>query len=208
MKVFIGKEANEFLKKFNLDVASYVIVKNLEDALKKINKFSFPIVIKLISKDAIHKTEINGVIIVKNKEDFKKNFDKILQVAKKNKIRNYYILIQKFVEGLELIIGLKKDQTFGHVVMLGLGGIYVEALKDVTFRVCPINREEAINMINDLKVKDLILSKRKKLNVNELYNILTKVSQIPLKNKDIKELDINPLILSSEAKVVDARIIF
>ena len=107
-----------------------------------------------------------------------------------------------------MIIGLKKDQTFGHVVMLGLGGIYVEALKDVTFRVCPINREEAINMINDLKAKDLILSKRKKLNVNELYNILTKVSQIPLKNKDIKELDINPLILSSEAKVVDARIIF
>ena len=208
MIIFIGKEANEFLNKFNLHITAYTAVKNLEDAFKKINGFSFPLVLKLISKDVIHKTEVGGVRIVKNKEDFKKDFSKILQVAKKNKIKLDHILIQEFVEGLELIVGLKKDQTFGHVVMLGLGGIYVEALRDVTFRVCPINQEEATKMIYDLKAKDLILSKRKKFNVNVLCKALVKVSKIPLKNKDIKELDINPLILSSEAKVVDARVIF
>ncbi len=209
MKILIGKEANEFLEKLNLNVAYYETARNLEEATKKLSRFSFPMVLKLISKDALHKTEIGGVKVVKTKEGFEEAFENLREAAKIGKIKFEEVLLQEFVEGLELIVGLKKDTTFGHVVMLGLGGIYVEALHDVSFRVCPINEKDASEMINDLKAKEVILSKRKKFDVERLKKVLVKLSKIPQKMKDIAELDINPLMLSEEGtKAVDVRIIF
>jgi len=149
------------------------------------------------------------VKIVRREEDLKNDFESLLGIAKRHKIKVEEILLQKFVEGVELIVGLKKDPTFGHVIMLGLGGIYVEAIKDVSFRVCPINDKDATEMINDLKAKDVILSERKKLDVDKLKKVLVRISKIPQKRKDILELDINPLILNEEeAKAVDVRVIF
>lgn len=209
MKIFIGKEANDFLKKYNLNVAFYEIAKDFDEAEKKLGAFSFPMVLKLISKDALHKTEFGGVKVVWAKESFEKTFEALLETAKKNKIKVDDILLQEFVEGLELIVGLKKDPTFGHVIMLGLGGIYVEAIRDVTFRVCPINDADASEMIHDLRGKGLILSERRKLDVERLKKVLVRLSKLPQKKKDIVELDINPLILNGEeARTVDVRIVF
>jgi len=152
MKILIGKEANEFLEKLNLSVAYYETARSLEEAMKKLSGFSFPMILKLISKDALHKTEIGGVKVVKTKEGFEEAFENLREAAKRGKIKFEEVLLQEFVEGLELIVGLKKDTTFGHVVMLGLGGIYVEALHDVSFRVCPINEKDASEMIEAVRM--------------------------------------------------------
>lgn len=208
VRVYLGKEANEFLRRFNLNIAEYDTVKDFTEAEKKLNGFKFPLVLKLISEDVIHKTEIGGVKIVNRKEEFESAFSNMLESAKKKKIKVDNFLLQEYVDGVELVVGLKKDATFEHVVMLGLGGIYVEALHDVTFRVCPINEEEAEKMIHDLKASKVILSERKKLNIEELLKVLVKVSKIPTEKKNLFELDINPLMLNSqEAKVVDARVV-
>jgi len=98
MKIFIGKEANGFLEKYNLNVAFYEIAKDFEEAEKKLKAFSFPMVLKLISKDALHKTEFGGVKMVWAKESFEKTFEALLETAKKNKIKVDDILLQEFVE--------------------------------------------------------------------------------------------------------------
>ncbi|MBW2969278.1 acetate--CoA ligase family protein, partial [Candidatus Woesearchaeota archaeon] len=146
----------------------------------------------------------NGVRIVSNQEELEKEF-KDLKKIKGTKS----FLVQEFVKGTELIIGLKKDNSFGHALMFGIGGVMVELLKDVSFRICPINKNDAQEMIDELKAKDLLKGFRgsKEVNLNLLKNILVKVSEIPLKNSNIKELDINPLIINDKkAFVVDARL--
>lgn len=192
------EDSLKFVEKF-LPVAKSQTVKHAEDI-----KIKFPLVLKIISKKFIHKTEVKGVRIVNNQEELEKEF-KDLKKIKATKA----ILVQEFVRGTELIIGLKQDQAFGYAIMFGIGGVMVELLKDVCFRICPITSDDAEEMINDLKAKDLLQGFRgsKPVNIKLLKRILVKTSNIPLTNKNIKELDINPLIINNkEAKVVDARL--
>lgn len=209
MKILLGKEANEFLERYNINVAYYESAKSLEEANKKLDNFSFPLIVKLISQDAIHKTELGCVRIVKNKEEFGGHFEYLMEAAKKNKLRVDNILLQEFIEGLELIIGLKKDPTFGYVVMLGIGGVYAESLKDITFRACPINDRDASAMLEELRARDLIFNERKQFDIEKIKKFLVRLSKLPQKSRGLVELDINPLILNEgEMRVVDARIIF
>ena len=206
MKVFLGKKAEKFLKGF--PIAQSIITKDL----KKANNFAkkYPVVLKIISPKAIHKTDINAVRIIHNKEDFEKEFNDLVKMAKKKKIPLEGILVQEFVKGKELIIGIRNDPAFGHAIMFGIGGTLVEILKDVTFRVCPINEEDAESMIEDLRAKQILYGVRGEppVNIKLLKKILVDASLIPLKYKRIEELDINPLIINdTEAKVVDVRVV-
>ena len=119
-------------------------------------------------------------------------------------------MVQKFVEGENLIIGIKKDEVFNHVILFGVGGIFTEIIDDISIRKCPINKHDAKEMIDELRARKIFYGFRgKKLNVELLKRILIKVSEIPNKHKDIEELDINPFILNEkDGKVVDARITF
>ena len=167
-------------------------------------------VLKIISQKALHKTELKAIRVVKQEEDLEKEFNELLKLNKKKRLNMDGILVQEFVEGKEIIVGLKKDMTFGHVIMLGLGGIFVELLKDVTFRACPITKEDSQSMINDLKGNKILFGFRgeKGVNIELLKELLVKTSKIPLKNQKIAELDINPLIINDKkALVVDARIV-
>src|SRR3989344_8214057 len=168
-----------------------------------------PLVLKIISPDAIHKTEIGGVSIVHHDSEVEKEFDNLILIARKNRLSLKGILAQEFIEGTQLIIGLKKDPTFNHVILFGLGGIFTELLNDISIRKCPISKEEAQDMINELKSKKLFQGFRNiQLNINVLKESLVAVSKIPQKHKNIKELDINPFILNSkEGKAVDARVV-
>ena len=119
------------------------------------------------------------------------------------------IMAQEFVHGRELIIGIKKDPVFGHAIMFGIGGTLVEVLHDVSFRICPITSSDAQSMIDELKYKKLLMDFRgeKPVNLRLIKNILVKTSKLPLRNKKISELDINPLIANDKTvKIVDARI--
>ncbi len=171
---------------------------------------NFPLVLKLVSPDAVHKTELRGVRIIKDASSLTTEFNDLISTAKKKRLKIEGILVQEFISGKEVIIGIKKDPSFGHVIMFGLGGIMVELLKDVSFRVCPISEHDAESMIDDLKGKGLLTGFRGEpaVNLNLLKKILVKASYIPVKNTNISELDINPLIINEkDAFVVDSRIV-
>ncbi len=205
MKVLLGKDAERILK--GLPVAKSFIVKT-ERELDKIK--SYPVVMKIISPQAVHKTEIKGVQTASSKQEAQDIFNNFMKTIKSKRIKLTGILIQEHVEGKEFIIGIKRDPTFGHVIMFGAGGIFVESLKDVTFRVCPIDENDAQSMISDLKSQWLISGTRGQhpINTRLLKQILVKVSKLPEKYRRMEELDINPLIASNkEAKIVDSRIL-
>ncbi len=205
MKVLLGKDAEKLLQ--GLPLAKSFLVKNVNE-LKKIKKY--PVVMKLISPQAVHKTEVGGVKIVNNLQEAQTIFSNFTKTAKTKRMKLGGILIQEFVKGREFIIGIKNDPTFGHVIMFGAGGILVESLKDVTFRVCPIDEKDAGEMVNDLKNQWLLTGTRGEIPVNLklLKQLLVKTSKLPQKYKKIEELDINPLIANDKyAKITDVRIL-
>jgi len=203
-KVFTSYQAEKFLEKF-VPVSENQIVKNIEQITIKP-----PLVLKIISPDALHKTDIGGVKIVKSNSDLEKSFSELISLSKGKNLKLEGIMVQKFYEGEQLIIGIKKDPTFNHVILFGLGGIFTEVLEDTSIRKCPISTNDAIEMIEELRASKIFHGFRgKKLNVQALVQILVNMSQIPKKFSNIEELDINPLILNEkEGIVVDARIVF
>ncbi|MBI2507527.1 acetate--CoA ligase family protein [Candidatus Woesearchaeota archaeon] len=178
-------------------------------SLKEIKNPKFPLALKIISPDALHKSEIKGVRIVKSKEELKKNFNDLIKISKKLKLRLEGILAQDYFEGQNFIIGIKKDETFSHVILFGIGGIFTEIVRDFSIRKCPIDLKEAQSMMDELKAKEIFHGFRNiKLNINLLKKVLVRVSQIPRKHPEIRELDINPFILDSKKGcVVDSRMI-
>ena len=209
MKILNAAESENFLKEY-LPVARSSLVMNFDEALRFVNKNNYPVVLKLISEKIIHKTEHKAVAIVKSEEEMGREFDRLLEFARKKKLKIEGILVQEFLKGKEVIIGLKKDETFEHVIMAGIGGIYAELLRDVSFRVCPITLEDAEGMLNELKLKKILEGIRgeARVNLKLLKSVLVRVSKIPEKNKNIKELDINPFIINAnEGKLADARIV-
>src|SRR3989338_5481658 len=201
-------EAEKFLSKY-IPIVKGRLIKSLDGVNINLIK-KYPCVLKIISKDALHKSDVNGVRIVRSMDEIKKNFIELQDVAKKRGFRLDGILVQEFVEGKEIIIGINNDETFGHVLMLGIGGIFVELLKDVSFRVCPITSHDARSMINELEGRNLLHGFRSKpVNLRLLERTLIKVSKIPMKHRNLLELDINPFIINEKiGKVVDARMVF
>lgn len=196
-------KSQQFISKF-ISIPESQVITSIKDL-----KIKAPLVLKILSPDVIHKTEIGGVIIVHRREEIESAFNDLISIARKNKIHIKGIMVQEYVEGQQLIIGLKKDSVFNHVILFGLGGIFTEILNDVSIRKCPIAKEEAQNMINELKSSKLFEGFRNiKLNNDSLKEALVSISKIPQKHKDIKELDINPFILNEkEGKAVDVRIV-
>ena len=197
-------EAEKILKSYLPIAKNQLVISQREIKLKK-----FPLVLKIMSKQLIHKSDIGGVKIVNILDELNKEFQNLINLAKRKKLQLQGILVQEFHEGYQLIVGIKKDPVFGHILLLGIGGIYTEVLRDFSIRACPISLQDAESMIQDLKTKDILYGKRgKKANIELLKKLLVKTSQIPLKHKTITELDINPLILNEkDAYVVDARLV-
>lgn len=201
-EVLDAQKSQEIISKY-VGVPNSQVITSLKDL-----KIKAPLVMKILSSDAIHKTEFGGVSIVHRSEEIESSFNDLILKAKNHKLKLKGILVQQFVDGTQLIIGLKKDQTFGNVILFGLGGIFTELLNDVSIRKCPITKEEAQNMIEELKSKKLFEGFRNiRLNTEKLKEDLISISKIPDK-KDIQELDINPYILNSkEGMAVDVRIV-
>jgi acyl-CoA synthetase (NDP forming) len=207
--VYTEFDTEKFLKKF-VPVAKNKLCRTNKEVEEGARKVGFPLVLKLISKDALHKSDIGGVRIVNYRLDLEKELRELTNIIKKHKIKAEGILVQEFVEGESVLIGLKQDKSFGHAIVLGIGGIYTEYLKDVSFRVCPVTKKDVNEMIDELKMKSLLFGVRgrKSVNLDLLKDVVVKVSRIPLKHKEIKELDINPFVIDHQiGKVVDARMV-
>ena len=139
--------------------------------------------------------------MIVDKYDFYNRFNAL-------KKKSNQILVQEYIKGKEVILGLKKDDTFGYSIMLGLGGVFVEVFDDVSFRVCPVSKKDALDMIKEIKAYKVLKGIRgdKPINFSLLVKNILKLNS--LTKLDINELDINPLIINQkEAKIVDARII-
>ena len=206
MKVFVEKDAEDFLEKNKFPVASRIAIKKEEEIEKAVKKLEFPISMKIIGKSILHKTDVGGVKLnIKDMNEAKRKFKEL------KKIKGFSgVLVQKFLNGSYVLVGLKKTREFGHVLAFGLGGIFTEVIGDVSFRICPVKEKDVDEMMQEIKGKDILYGARgKKRNIKAVRNILLKLSKLSEKYPKIKELDINPVIVNEkEAKIVDARIVF
>jgi 4-hydroxybutyrate---CoA ligase (ADP-forming) len=208
-------EGYEVLKAYGFPVPKSVLVNNENDAINASNKIGYPVVMKISSKDVIHKSDSGGVKVgVKDAVEVKDAFNLILSNVKARHpnadIKG--ILVQEMItRSRETILGAKQDKLFGPLLLFGLGGIYVEILKDVIFRLAPISESEARNMVESIKTIDLLKGARgeKYSDISSVVDCLLRLSQLVVDFPEIEEFDINPLLVLEEGKgsrVVDVRI--
>ena len=189
-------------------VSKYVkTIKNKKFSLEELKNLDFKdkIYVKIISENMAHKKKMGAIFNIENKNVLKKEFKKIENKFKK--LNGKYIIVQKAIVGEEFILGIKKDFTFGYVLMFGIGGSKAEEIKDVSFRKIKITKKDAIQMIDDLVNQAIIL----RVNKQKLIDALLKIQKIVslFEKKGYKELDINPLIVNEkEAIVVDSKIYY
>jgi succinyl-CoA synthetase beta subunit len=193
---------DDSLSKLNIPVAKHHVASSLAEVERYAKKFDFPVVLKLISPKAIHKTEVGGVKIAHDLAELRATASKFLELGK--------VLVQEHCSGVEMFLGLKNDPSFGHVLLAGIGGIFVEVYKDVSFRVCPITSKDAEQMLNELKGKALLQGVRgqKPVKMKALIDAMVALSKLPEKITNIEELDVNPFFINDkEGKAVDARLV-
>lgn len=208
-------EAIEVLRAYGFPMLKSKLTKDVNDCVKTANEIGYPVAMKIASSDIIHKFDVGGVRLgINNDEELKKEYKDMMDNVKKHmpNAKIWGVLIQEMCEkGVETIIGMKKDPHFGPLIMFGLGGIYVEVLKDVTFRVAPIRELGAMIMIESIKTHKILEGVRNtpKRDIKSIAECIQRLSQLVMDFDEINEFDINPLVVYEEGKgcrVADARI--
>jgi len=207
-------ESKELLEQADIPVVETRLAKSKKDAITISKELGFPVVLKIASPDIVHKSDSGGVKLgVANATQVGKAYSEIMSVIKQ-KYPNAAIqglAIQRMAPpGVEVIVGMSKDVQFGPVLMFGLGGILVEVLKDVSFRIVPVTRRDAAEMIREIKGYPLLEGYRgqEPADISALEELIVKVSQFVDQNPEMKELDLNPIFAYRDRAIaVDARII-
>ncbi len=198
------EKTKKLLKKYGIPYVKNFLVDSKKEGLNKAENLGWPIVLKTASPEVLHRTEKGGVVVdIRNRQDFEKGWKSVSALGGK-------VIVQKHIEGTEIIMGMKRDEQFGPVIMFGLGGIFTEVLKDVSFRVAPINRKEAGRMMREIKSFKVLQGFREKeeVKIEELVDILVNLSRFSLEQEEVEEIDFNPVIANSKkALVVDAKIL-
>ena len=211
----LEEEGQEILRAYGFPLPKSILAKNEKDAVKSARKIGYPIVLKIASPQIIHKSDAGGVKVnLTNDKDVTTSFREIVKNAKKynKKAEIKGVLVNEMIKGgKEMIIGSKLEPGFGPVVMLGMGGIYVEILKDVTFKLAPMTDIESNDMISSIKTKKLLEGVRgeKPSDLKKLSECIQRLSQLVTDFKEIKELDMNPVLVMEKGKgckILDVRI--
>lgn len=206
-KALLFGEAGKLMEEYNIPVVSYLNLFS-GDELNEID-FDFPVVLKVDSESILHKTEKKGLVLgIKNIQELKKEV-----VEMKNNFVGENLVIQPMIKyEAELILGLKRDSVFGPVVVFGLGGIYTEVFKMVDFLILPLSRSEIKKGIEQSKIAFLFKETRGKKvgDIDELVNLIANFASLVMTHEPIKEIDINPLLITKEGKLVavDVKVIF
>lgn len=212
----LEEEGYEVLEAYGFPTPKSILCTTEQECMDAAKQISYPLVMKIVSPDIIHKSDAGGVKVgIKTDDELRNSFRTITENALKYKsdAKIKGVLVQEMVKSAkETILGASQDPTFGPVIMFGLGGIYVEVLKDVVFRIVPIDEQEAINMVESIKTIKLLKGVRgeKSSDLKAISDSLQRLSQLVVDFPEIKEFDINPLLVLEEgkgARVVDARII-
>lgn len=214
---YVGEiEAKEILKAYGFNILDGALATNAEEAVQIADRIGYPVVLKISSPDIIHKSDFGGVRLnLASAEQVRDAFDlmmlRVKQKAPHARIRGAYV--EKMGRrGREIIIGMTRDPQFGPMLMFGLGGIFVEIMKDVTFHLAPITKEEAMQMLKATRSYALLQGARGQspVDLDQIAEALQRISQLSTDYPQIKELDINPFIvgeIGTEAYVADARMI-
>jgi len=207
-EVLSTADVYEILSAYGLPIANWHISNNEEESIKAAEEIGYPIVIKADAESIVHKSDVGGVAVNLKDSDEVKTI--IKEMKNKFKTDDLRFLIQKYLpSGRELIIGAKAEAGLGHLIMFGLGGIFVEVLKDVVFKIAPVTHIEAKDMLSSIKAAPLIEGTRgeKGINKNSITEIIQRTSQLVTELPMIEEMDLNPIIAYEDnAFVVDARI--
>lgn len=208
-------EASEVLDCYGIPTTKRSIARDSDEAVKIAKSTGFPVVLKIDSPHIPHKTEADAIRLnVASEEDVRSAFEEVMANAKAynpSATLNGVSVQEMLPSGVEIIIGAHNDETFGPVIMAGLGGIFVEVFKDIAFKVAPLTRNDALELLDELQGKAILHGARGKAPVDKeaIIDVLLKVSNLMNDNKDtIKELDINPLIVYEKGiKAADAMIV-
>ncbi len=214
--LLLEPEAHDLLKAYGFPVLRYRFAKTEEETLKAADEIGYPVVLKVVSPQIAHKVDVGGVKLnIQNTHELRESFRQMLTDVQRAKpgVQILGVFVQEFVQGgKETILGLKRDPLFGPLLMFGLGGIYVEALRDVTFRIAPIRELGVHRMIRQIRGFKILEGFRGEppSDIDALAECLARLSQLATQVEEIVELDINPLIVFERgrgARVVDARIV-
>jgi acetate---CoA ligase (ADP-forming) len=207
-EILSAEDVYNILDAYRIPVADWEIVDDVEDAVNAASKIGFPVVLKADAESIVHKSDVGGVAV--NLKDEKEFSTALNEMKEKFKSSDLKFLVQKFLPGgRELIIGAKAEPGLGHLLMFGIGGIFVEVMKDVVFKIAPVTDLETGEMLSSIKAAKLLtgVRGRKGIAMDAVAEIIQRISQLITDFPQIQEMDLNPLI-AYEDKVyaVDARI--
>ena len=213
-QALLEPEAKALVSAWGIPVPKSVLIEGLEDLAIKSKEINPPLVLKVVSLDIPHKREFGGVItgirdIEEGSSALREMKRNLAEKAPKARIEGF-LLEETIPRGIELILGGVRDPQFGPALMFGTGGIAVELLKDVSFRLAPLNREEIFAMMSEVKSYPLLTGYRgsKPVDIEKLASTIMKLSNILLEIEAIKEIEINPLLVYEDMAVaVDARVV-
>ena len=213
-KVITEEVAKSILKSYGIKVPGYALVNSADQAAKAAKKLGFPLVMKVVSPQILHKTDVGGVKVgLDNVNDVKKTFnDMYKRLSKKKGVQLKGILLEKMVpKGTELIVGLQNDPQFGPVIMVGIGGVLTEVFRDVAFRMLPITTSDAKSMLDELKGAKMLKGFRgsEPIDINMLSKALVQIGKLGVDNAShFDSIDFNPIVVYPKSyAVVDAKII-
>ena len=197
----------KFLEKNGFKLLPYALAKTENEAIKHAKRIGYPVVLKIVSPEITHKTDVGGVIVgIKNKTALSAAYNEVIENARGKKVDG--VLVQKKArKGIELIIGGKKDEQFGHTIVLGLGGIYVEVFRDISARICPITKQDIKEMVMELKSHPILLGMRgkKAIHMKTLEKLMLNVCRF-MQKENISEIDLNPVVFNERGcDIIDVR---
>ena len=213
-RFLLADEGQAVMEAAGIPIPRSVIAHGLEQAVRSAEEIGYPVVMKIVSKDILHKSDVGGVALdLLNRKEVIEAYEAILHSCRTGfpeaKIEG--VEISEMVnKGTELIVGARIDPSFGPIVMCGLGGIYVEVMKDVSFRALPLSRKEAITMVKEIRSYPLLLGVRgeKKKDIEGLVDTILKVGEILQRCRSISDIEVNPVVVDEKGvKAVDVRIL-
>jgi acetyl-CoA synthetase (ADP-forming) len=212
--ILMEHEAKRFCELHGIPVARTEFASTEDEAVKAAEKMGYPVVVKVASPDITHKSDVGGVILNLEssrqvREAYKEIYEKVGKTYPSARILG--VTVGEMVKSsVEVAVGIVRDAQFGPALMFGLGGVFIEVLKDATFRICPVSRADALEMIGEIKAYPILKGYRgiPPADLEMLASILIKVSEMAVEHLEIVEADLNPvMVYGSEVKVADARII-
>ena len=212
--VLLEPEAKELCSQYGIPVPKSRLTKSLSEAIKAAQEIGFPVVVKIVSEDIAHKSDAGCVVVgVGDERELEVAYERVVSNALKFNPRATIrgVLVEEMVsKGVEVAVGGLRDPEFGPAVMFGLGGVFIEVLRDVSFRVAPVSEEEAEEMIREIRGFKILQGYRgsEAVDLKALVKIIVGASRMMVENEEISQLDLNPVIASKHgAKAVDARVI-